>query len=92
MSITFNCPHCQRPLKVKDELAGKKVKCPGCGKPVAVPQAAATLASGVKPPTASRAEDRTLPPVYKGRAGPESLTPCTRAKWPGTRSRRRVPE
>ncbi len=30
MSITFNCPHCRKPLKVKEELAGKKAKCPGC--------------------------------------------------------------
>jgi hypothetical protein len=37
MSITFNCPHCRKPLKVKDELAGKKAKCPGCQKVIAIP-------------------------------------------------------
>jgi hypothetical protein len=30
--LTFPCPHCQKPLKVKDELAGKKIKCPACAK------------------------------------------------------------
>jgi hypothetical protein len=37
MPIQLCCPECNKPLKVKDELAGKKVKCPGCGKPVPVP-------------------------------------------------------
>jgi hypothetical protein len=30
-------PGCRKPIKVKDELAGKKGKCPGCGQPVTVP-------------------------------------------------------
>ena len=37
MTILLRCPSCQQPLKVKEELAGKKVKCPGCGVPVPVP-------------------------------------------------------
>src|SRR6266851_2904417 len=37
MSITFSCPYCRKPLKVKDELAGKKAKCPGCQKVIAIP-------------------------------------------------------
>jgi hypothetical protein len=35
--IAFTCPSCCKELKAKDELAGKKVKCPGCGKAAAVP-------------------------------------------------------
>src|SRR5262249_54884137 len=31
------CPHCSRALKVKEELAGKKAKCPACGQPVTIP-------------------------------------------------------
>lgn len=30
--ISFDCPSCRKPLKVKDELAGKHGKCPACGK------------------------------------------------------------
>ncbi len=37
MPILLRCPGCQKPLKVKEELAGKKVKCPSCGIPVRVP-------------------------------------------------------
>ena len=47
--IHLQCPACTKALKLKDELAGKKLKCPSCGKPVAVPQSTATLASRVKP-------------------------------------------
>ena len=37
MSITFSCPYCRKPLKVKEELAGKKAKCPGCHQVMAIP-------------------------------------------------------
>jgi uncharacterized Zn finger protein (UPF0148 family) len=36
MTIALSCPSCDKALKVKDELAGKKVKCPGCGEPIVV--------------------------------------------------------
>src|SRR5439155_4482337 len=37
MAISLSCPTCDKTLKVKDELAGRKVKCPGCGEAVPVP-------------------------------------------------------
>ncbi|MBY0228146.1 MAG: hypothetical protein K2W96_02580 [Gemmataceae bacterium] len=37
MSIEFSCPECDRSLKVKDELAGRRVKCPGCQSALTVP-------------------------------------------------------
>jgi hypothetical protein len=36
MPITFSCD-CGKQLRVKDELAGKRVKCPACGEITAVP-------------------------------------------------------
>ena len=39
MTILFRCSNCQKPLKVKDELAGKKIKCPSCAAAVPVPKA-----------------------------------------------------
>jgi len=42
--ISFACGHCNKQFRVKDELAGKKGKCPACGQPIAVP-ALATAAS-----------------------------------------------
>jgi DNA-directed RNA polymerase subunit M/transcription elongation factor TFIIS len=37
MSIKFNCHFCQRSLKVNQELAGKKARCPGCKKVISIP-------------------------------------------------------
>ena len=47
--LTFTCTACQKKLSVKEELAGKKVKCPGCGAVMAVP--APVPAGGPKSPS-----------------------------------------
>jgi len=75
--ITFTCPSCQKKLSVKDELAGKRVKCPGCGKAIAVPASAkATLAARTKPGAAERSHDsnapsKTLGPVQERTNAPD---------------------
>jgi hypothetical protein len=43
--ISCRCNFCGKNLKVKEELTGKRVKCPGCGRTVPVEQAAAAPAS-----------------------------------------------
>jgi hypothetical protein len=40
MAIKLSCSHCKRALRVKDELAGKRVKCPGCQQVLIVPEPA----------------------------------------------------
>jgi hypothetical protein len=37
MAIALACPECDRQMKVKDEMAGRRVKCPGCGSAITVP-------------------------------------------------------
>jgi hypothetical protein len=37
MTIRFKCPHCRKPLGVKDNQAGKRVACPVCKKAVVIP-------------------------------------------------------
>jgi hypothetical protein len=44
MPIGFPCEQCRQQLRVKDELAGKKVKCPACGQIVLVPSLTAAPA------------------------------------------------
>jgi hypothetical protein len=39
MAIAFTCSECEKDLKVKDEFAGRKVKCPKCGGSTTVPAA-----------------------------------------------------
>ena len=57
--IAFACSACQAKLSVKDELAGRKGKCPACSRPVVVPSQA-TLEAGrpVAPP--EEGDTRTL--------------------------------
>ncbi|SMP61774.1 hypothetical protein SAMN06265222_107165 [Neorhodopirellula lusitana] len=45
MPIPIKC-QCGKSLSVRDELAGKAVKCPSCGKPVRVPAASGKPAAG----------------------------------------------
>jgi hypothetical protein len=40
MAISFSCPSCEGGVKVRDELTGRKVKCPRCSKVIVVPAAA----------------------------------------------------
>lgn len=40
MSIPVTCESCEKTVKVKDELAGKRVRCPGCRQPLQIPEAA----------------------------------------------------
>src|SRR5436190_17068172 len=35
--IPLTCDECDKSLKLRDELAGKKIKCPGCGASLTVP-------------------------------------------------------
>jgi predicted Zn finger-like uncharacterized protein len=41
MSLSVTCPDCDRTIKVKDEIAGKKVRCPGCSTVISIPAASA---------------------------------------------------
>jgi len=42
MAIRFTCSHCSRSLTVKDELAGKRGRCPHCKQVIVVPASRAT--------------------------------------------------
>jgi hypothetical protein len=60
MPIKFKCPHCKKPLQVKDHLGGKKGTCPTCKKGLVIPQPAKATA----PPNAQAdAPPPETPPV-----------------------------
>jgi serine/threonine protein kinase len=67
--IAFTCTCCQKKLSVKDDLAGRKVKCPGCGSVVVVPTSAPVLPSPPKKRREEREDLPTLPPGEPGDAG-----------------------
>jgi WD40 repeat protein len=62
MPITIRCP-CGKALKARDESAGKKVKCPGCGQAVLVPGPAEAVTA--QPPP--RRDPVPAPPPRQGR-------------------------
>ena len=50
--IKFRCPHCKKPLSVRDHLAGKKANCPACKKPMRIPTPGAPATAGSAKPGA----------------------------------------
>jgi TM2 domain-containing membrane protein YozV len=50
MPIVVTCPSCGSKLKAPDTAAGKKLKCPKCQAPIAVPGAAADAPQPAAPP------------------------------------------
>jgi len=74
--ISFPCVSCQKKLTVKDELAGKKGKCPGCGQALTVPAAAPCPEDRTVPPQAAAlGEERTLAPNPVPAPGPNQEAP-----------------
>jgi hypothetical protein len=64
MPIRFRCPHCKKPLQVKDHLAGKKAPCPACKKGLVIPSAPTPSASATVPPVKSeQAPAPVVPPA-----------------------------
>jgi serine/threonine protein kinase len=61
--LDFACPGCSRKLRVKEDLAGRKAKCPHCACALTVPAIAAALPTESRSPSgAEPAEDPTVPP------------------------------
>ncbi|MBA4067072.1 MAG: hypothetical protein C0501_25855 [Isosphaera sp.] len=73
MAISVRCvnPECGKPLRVKDEFAGRRVKCPGCGRQLTVPARESAPAEEPAP--------RVGPPAGRA-AAPQP--PAGRAVWP----------
>lgn len=73
MPIAIKCS-CGKALSVKDELAGKAVKCPGCSQPVRVPAggASAQITNPVAKP--SRPVAQSAPAPLAGAASSSSMS------------------
>lgn len=67
MPISVQCPGCGKGLHGKDELAGKRVKCPKCGHEFAFP------ASGHKPSSSQTAPPIISPPRVASTNASEAL-------------------
>jgi WD40 repeat protein len=67
MAIDLQCPRCSKRYRVGDQLAGKKVKCKGCGYIIPVAGDAADGAAGIAP-TGSKAANMRSRPAAAGAA------------------------
>ncbi len=74
MSIQVKCA-CGKSLKVRDEAAGKKIKCPGCQATLEVPEPALDLMPD-DPKPAAPAPAEAPPPARPGRAEKEFNPPA----------------
>lgn len=83
MSVPIQCAGCGGRFKVKDELAGKKVKCPQCQATVEVPAVAEGSEAAAVAESPSGKTERSVPPVTKS-GGPPSLPgrPKTKSATP----------
>jgi len=66
MPLAVSCNHCSKRLSIKEELAGKRVRCPVCGHTLSVPAAAPPPASSGEPPTTATS-GRAVPPSRRSR-------------------------
>jgi serine/threonine protein kinase/DNA-binding beta-propeller fold protein YncE len=69
--ISLRCSSCASNLKAKTALAGKKLKCPKCGKVVLVPATSPMTA----PPSTARGTNNSLLPIVFWVLGPIILVP-----------------
>jgi tetratricopeptide (TPR) repeat protein len=72
--IKFNCQHCQRSLKVNQELAGKKARCPGCKQVITIPTLGPPAADVEALAAATLAEQAAAAPTEVRQAGPIRFT------------------
>jgi hypothetical protein len=61
--LSFPCPDCGKRINAKSEMAGKKVKCPHCQKPLRVPAGPGMTPETRAPGQMSPVEAQTRPPV-----------------------------
>lgn len=74
MSSTMTCPGCQKPLRLREDLAGKTIRCPRCRKIITVPAEEAVMLEEVSSADAITAEPpstRTSKTTNKTRKCPE---------------------
>lgn len=90
MTIETQCSQCQRPLRLKPELAGKRIKCPQCKAVVQVPEpaaapkpAAASTAAPVAAPVATRATPTPTAPAVPAVTPPAPVATPAAAANPG---------
>ena len=61
MYFTFECPHCEKKLKVQEDIAGRKARCPYCKRSMVVPSSQTASGSGIGNKGKTAVSDRPAP-------------------------------
>jgi ribosomal protein S27E len=61
--IQLKCPHCSKEMRVADEHAGKKIRCPACKEVLALPAAQTAVQSAAPRKAPAPIAKKTPPPV-----------------------------
>ncbi len=69
--ITFSCPACDQKLRVKDEMAGQKGKCPHCKQAVVVPREQGAAVAARAGTESAPALDLDMPTLLPGQPNGE---------------------
>jgi hypothetical protein len=93
MALTFPCPACGLKMRAKDELAGRKTHCPGCGSACRIPGGAEVTARSPEPapPTrlVARLEDEAGPAARPKRRLAATAEDDVDEERPAARAKRR---
>ena len=85
MAININCPKCNKPHKLKDELAGKKIKCVECQEAFVVPNYANVQGNNISPYPPPFAPGVGYVPFEEKKIGEDAgmrvLLPVGRSVW-----------
>ena len=73
MSLSITCPHCGKRLKAPENLAGRRVACPGCQGVVAVAAVGASNASATECSTTATPQPTSQPAEKVGGTKSETL-------------------
>lgn len=73
MPISFGCHQCSKQLQARDEFAGRRLKCPGCGTILTIP--GSSTAAAPPPPPVFSDELPTPPPMFEAEPPPPPPPP-----------------
>src|SRR5262245_53865805 len=79
--ITFSCEHCGKTLRVADDAAGKKARCPECSQRSVVPPTVAPTDTRGDAPRTARGPAKT--PAREAVSEQPTLGPDDAAPWGG---------
>lgn len=72
MNATMNCPGCQTQLRLREDMAGKKIKCPRCARIIAIPAGNEETLEEVTEPEARITQE----PIAKAQTKPTPTRRC----------------